>query len=227
MSTIVWRSVAMTYAGPPAVNALQATDLSLGEGEHVAVTGPSGSGKSTLLNILGLLDRPTSGEYLLDGVDIAGLSDQESSRLRATYFGFVFQRFHLIASRTALENVELGLMYAGVSHRERRAQAAEALDRVGLAGRVTHRPNQLSGGEQQRVAVARALARRPRFLLADEATGNLDSRTAGEILELLESLVDEGVGLICVTHDRSVADRARRQLVVLDGTVHDAAGQAQ
>ena len=216
---IVWKGVGMTYAGPPDVEALRTTTLTIERGAHVAVTGPSGSGKSTLLNILGLLDKPTRGRYLLDGVDVDAVADARRSELRAGFFGFVFQRFHLLPSLTARENVELALMYAGVSRAERGPRALAALERVGLSDRSHHHPTALSGGEQQRVAIARAIVRDQRYVLADEPTGNLDSGTTVAVLELLEELARDGRGLIYVTHDESIAERAAHRLHVLDGVV--------
>jgi putative ABC transport system ATP-binding protein len=218
---ICWEGIGVTYPGPPDVEALRPTTIEIEASTHLAITGPSGSGKSTLLNILGLLDRPTSGRYLLDGHDVDELSERERAELRARYFGFVFQRFHLLPSLTAQENVELALMYAGVPRGERRDLASVALDRVGLAGRAHHRPTALSGGEQQRVAIARAVVRDQRFLLADEPTGNLDSATADAVLDLLESLARDGRSLIYVTHNEAIAERAQRRFHVLDGIVKD------
>jgi putative ABC transport system ATP-binding protein len=216
---IRWDGVGLTYPGPPDVEALRPTSLAIEPGAHVAITGPSGSGKSTLLNVLGLLDRPTTGRFHLDGVDAGELPDADRAELRARYFGFVFQRFHLLPSLTACENVELSLMYGGIRQSKRRDLATAALTRVGLAGRVHHRPTALSGGEQQRVAVARGIVRDQRFLLTDEPTGSLDSRTADAVLGLLDSLAHDGRGVICVTHNETVAARAKRRLRVLDGVV--------
>jgi putative ABC transport system ATP-binding protein len=218
---IRWEGIGLSYPGPPVVEALRPTDLQVDPGAYVAITGPSGSGKSTLLNVLGLLDRSTTGRFLLDGIDVTDRPDVDQAHLRARYFGFVFQRFHLLPTLSARENVEMSLMYAGVRPSERRDLAAAALERVGLSDRWSHRPTALSGGEQQRVAIARAIVRDQRFLLADEPTGSLDSRTARAVLELLESLAAEGRGVICVTHNESVADRATRRLHVLDGIVSE------
>jgi putative ABC transport system ATP-binding protein len=212
-------AIEVVYPGPPPVHALRDVHLDLVAGTHVALTGPSGSGKSTLLNVVGLLDRSTGGTYLLDDVDVSSLGDGALASLRARYFGFIFQQFHLLPALNARENVELGLMYSGVERRERASRALEALDRVGLADRADHRPAELSGGQQQRVAIARAVARRPRFLLADEPTGNLDSRTSGEVLDMLGGLVDDGVGVVYVTHDPVVAARAGTAFTVEDGRV--------
>jgi putative ABC transport system ATP-binding protein len=218
---IVWKGVGLSYPGPPVVEALRPTDLGLEPGAYVAITGPSGSGKSTLLNVLGLLDRSTTGRFLLDGVDVTHCRDADQAELRARSFGFVFQRFHLLPTLSARENVELSLMYAGARPSERRDLAAAALERVGLSDRWSHRPTELSGGEQQRVAIARAIVRDQQFLLADEPTGSLDSRTAASVLDLLESLASDGRGVIHVTHNESVAHRASRRLHVLDGVVSE------
>ena len=214
-----WEGVALTYAGPPPVVALQPTDLVIEAGAYVAITGPSGSGKSTLLNILGLLDRPTAGTYRLGGDAVPSLSDGELASLRARWFGFIFQRFHLVPTLSAVENVGLGLMYGGVARRDRRPLAMDALQRVGLDARSQHRPSALSGGEQQRVAIAQAIARDQAFVLADEPTGSLDSRTAGTILDLLDDLAADGRGIVCVTHSAEVAARASTRIDVLDGVV--------
>jgi ABC-type lipoprotein export system ATPase subunit len=176
-----------------------------------------------MLNVLGLLDRPTTGRYLLDGVDVAGLPGAAQASLRSCWFGFVFQRFHLLPALTAAENVELGLMYAGVRRQARQHRAREVLARVGLGARFDHRPGALSAGEQQRVAIARAIVRDQRFILADEPTGNLDSRNAAAVLELLESFVDEGIGVVSITHDEAIAARASRWLRLLDGAIVDGA----
>jgi len=218
---IRWEGVGVTYSGLLDVEALRPTTLVIEAGERIAITGPSGSGKSTLLNVLGLLDQPTTGRYVLDGTDVELLTERGRADLRARYFGFVFQRFHLVPSLTAQENVELALMYAGVPRAERRSRAWAALARVGLAERSHHRPTALSGGEQQRVAIARAIVRDQQFLLADEPTGNLDSATTEAVLDLLQSLADDGRGLIFVTHDDAIAERAERRLRVLDGVVED------
>ncbi|GLY00282.1 MULTISPECIES: ABC transporter ATP-binding protein [Actinoplanes] len=205
------------------VPALRGVSLTVAAGDYVAVVGTSGSGKSTLMHLLGGLDRPTGGTLLIGGRDVATLSPDELAALRNTTIGFVFQSFHLLARTTAQDNVGLPLVYRGIGRRERRARAAAMLERVGLAHRTGHRPNQLSGGEQQRVAIARALVTGPSVLLADEPTGNLDSTTGGQVLELLESLNAEGVAVVLVTHDREVAARARRQIVMRDGLIVDAA----
>ncbi|HEY8414422.1 MAG TPA: ABC transporter ATP-binding protein [Thermaerobacter sp.] len=201
------------------VRALDGVDLTVEEGEFTAVMGPSGSGKSTLMHIIGCLDRPTAGSYRFKGREVAGLGDGEMARLRNQDFGFVFQRFFLLPRYRAWENVALPMAYAGVGRHERRRRAWELLRRVGLEGREEHFPNQLSGGEQQRVAIARALANRPTVLLADEPTGNLDSASGAEILALFESLHREGATILLVTHDRAVAERARRILHIRDGRI--------
>ncbi|MFZ0160245.1 MAG: ABC transporter ATP-binding protein [Kineosporiaceae bacterium] len=202
------------------VTALDGVSLRIDPGEYLAVVGPSGSGKSTLMHLLGLLDRPTSGRLEVDGRTVAGMSDAELARLRNATIGFVFQSFQLLARTTAVDNVALPLVYRGLGRRERRARAVAALEGVGLGHRLGHRPAQLSGGEQQRVAIARALVADPRLLLADEPTGNLDSRTGAEVMALLESLnTDRGVAVVLVTHDHQVAARAHRQVRMRDGRV--------
>jgi putative ABC transport system ATP-binding protein len=204
------------------VPVLAGIDLSIGKGEVVALIGPSGSGKSTLLNVLGCLDRPSSGTYLLGGRDVSTLTRAEQAWVRLHYLGFVFQGFHLLSSASALENVALPLFYGGVGRKEREERARELLERVGLGDRLDHRPNQLSGGQRQRVAIARALANRPRLLLADEPTGALDTHSGEEVLRLLEELHDEsGLSMLIVTHDPKVARRAKRVIAMQDGRVVD------
>lgn len=205
------------FDGTPPVDAVRDLDLHIAPGEYVTIVGRSGSGKSTLLNVLGLLDRPTSGTYRLDGVDTSMLSERERARLRATLIGFVFQSFHLIAHATALENVMLGGLYTGASARARRERAAASLARVGLQERASFRPDLLSGGERQRVAIARALANSPRLLLADEPTGNLDSSTADEVLALFDELHADGATILMITHDSDVSSRAQRTIRLVDG----------
>jgi putative ABC transport system ATP-binding protein len=205
--------------GPTIVSAVAGIDLEIAAGEAVALVGPSGSGKSTLLNLLGGLDRPTSGEIWVDGENIATASPRRLVAHRRERIGFVFQSFNLLPYRTALENVEVPLMVAGLPRTERRARARQLLERVGLAARTDHRPSQLSGGEQQRVAVARALANTPSILLADEPTGNLDSATGTEVMHLLTDLNRDGLTLIIVTHDMTVASYADRIIRLRDGKV--------
>ncbi|MBW6435384.1 ABC transporter ATP-binding protein [Actinoplanes hulinensis] len=222
MSTpaIVAQDVSRTYQlDGLSVPALRGVSLTVEPGDYVAIVGTSGSGKSTLMHLLGGLDRPTGGTLLIGGRDVARLTPNELAELRNTTIGFVFQSFHLLARTTAQDNVGLPLVYRGIGRRERRDRAAAMLERVGLAHRITHRPNQMSGGEQQRVAIARALVTGPSVLLADEPTGNLDSATGQAVLALLESLNDDGVAIVLVTHDREVAARARRQIVMRDGLI--------
>jgi len=206
------------------VPALRGVSLIIEQGDYVAIVGPSGSGKSTLMHLLGGLDRPTGGRLVIGGRDVATLSAPEMARLRNETIGFVFQAFHLLPRTSAVDNVALPLVYRGMGAKQRRAKAAETLERVGLGHRLRHRPNQLSGGEQQRVAIARALVTDPAVLLADEPTGNLDTVTGETVLALLEELNEtSGVALVLVTHDRDVAARARRQVVMRDGAIVPAA----
>jgi putative ABC transport system ATP-binding protein len=205
------------YVGGQPVHALRELDLSVPDGDYVSIMGPSGSGKSTLLNLLGCLDRPTSGSYRLDGSEVGRLDESELTRVRRHKIGFVFQSFHLVPRMTAAGNVELPMIFAGVERAERREKASRALESVGLAGRVGHRPEQLSGGEQQRVAIARAIAMDPAILLADEPTGNLDSGSGQEVIELLEGMNARGLTVIMVTHNPEIAERARHRIRLADG----------
>jgi putative ABC transport system ATP-binding protein len=219
-SLIRLEEVSRSYrTGDAEVAALRSVSLTIDPGEFVAIAGPSGSGKSTMLGILGCLDRATQGRYFLEGTEVSRLGDDALADLRNRCLGFVFQQFHLLARATALENVELPLVYAGVVPGDRRARATLALDRVGLGNRRDHLPNQLSGGQQQRVAIARAIVTRPRLLLADEPTGNLDSSTSNEVMTMLEELAREGMTIIVVTHEAAVAARARRTVVIRDGVI--------
>ncbi len=219
----VWRSYRL---GDQTVDALSGVDLRIDAGEYVAIMGPSGSGKSTLLNVLGLLDRATQGRYVLGGRDVSDLDDDDLSLERGRRLGFVFQSYNLIAQLDVVENVEVPMFYAGVPEREARARAEALATRMGLGGRLHHRPTELSGGQQQRVAIARSLANDPLVLLADEPTGNLDSKTGLEILGLLDELHASGKTLVVVTHDPSVAARADRVVHMRDGKVERVALRA-
>ncbi|KQV21763.1 MULTISPECIES: ABC transporter ATP-binding protein [unclassified Kitasatospora] len=219
MTVIELHGVGLTYPGPPPVPALQPCELTVRRGEYVTITGPSGSGKSTLLNLLGLLDRPTEGRYLLDGVDTAPLPERERTALRAYRIGFVFQSFHLLPHRSATENVTLSQLYRGTGARTRRREAQAALERVGLGHRKDALPSRLSGGERQRVAIARALAGEPSLLLCDEPTGNLDSATADTVLELIDTLHRDGMTVLMITHDTGIASRAGRVVSIKDGVL--------
>lgn len=212
--------ISRTYQlGGQPVHALDGITEHIQPGEHVAIMGPSGSGKSTLLNVLGCLDRPDAGHYWLDGREVGTLSDEELTAVRRNLIGFVFQSFHLIPRLTAAENVELPMVFAGLSRAERRRRVEASLASVGLSDRMDHRPDQLSGGERQRVALARSTVMGPRVLLADEPTGNLDTTSGRQILELLDRMNEEGITLVVVTHDPSVARRADRVIVLVDGRI--------
>ena len=217
--------VRRTYGQPP-VAACAGVSLSIDRGEFVAIVGPSGSGKSTLLNLIGTLDRPTSGTVEIDGIDVSRLSDRRLSGLRAHLIGFVFQQFHLSEGMTAIDNVADGLLYLGVPRAERRQKAERALIRVGLSHRLHHKPHQMSGGERQRVAIARAVVGDPPLLLADEPTGNLDSVSGASIVELLHELHELGTTIVVITHDNDLAMKLPRQVAIKDGRiVHDSAAK--
>ena len=205
--------------GDQQVAALRGIDLDIAAGDYVSIMGPSGSGKSTLLNLIGLLDRPSSGTYRLDGGDVTDLNDEQQARVRSEKVGFVFQAFHLVPRLTAAMNIELPLILAGIPATERKERVAQLLENYGLADRAEHRPDQLSGGQRQRVAIARATSMHPTVLLADEPTGNLDQATGKEVMNLLEQLVAQQVTLIVVTHDPIIGGRAERQLHMVDGQI--------
>ena len=205
--------------GEEEVRALDGLSLNVMEHEFVAIVGASGSGKSTLMNIIGCLDTPDEGKYYIDGQDVTSLSERELATMRNRKIGFIFQQFNLLPKLTAYENVELPLIYQGVTAKERRERVETALERVGLIKRVHHRPNQLSGGQQQRVAVARALATRPSLILADEPTGNLDSRSSRDIMNLIHELHEKGNTIILITHDEGIARQAERQVRIMDGKI--------
>ena len=220
MSLIQTHELWKTYPmGSVEIHALRNVDLSVETGDYVAIMGPSGSGKSTFLNLLGCLDTPTRGRYVLNGRDVSSMDEDELALVRNEEIGFVFQTFNLLPRATALHNVELPLIYAGVPLGRRRERGLEALEKVDLANRIEHRPNELSGGERQRVAIARALVNNPSLLLADEPTGNLDSTTGQEILAVLDKLHEDGHTLLVVTHERDVASRARRIVHLKDGSI--------
>ena len=214
------RNVVKEYPGSPPVRALDNVSVVVEHGELLAVVGPSGSGKSTMLHMMGTLDRPTSGTVLVEGTDTSELSDKRVAALRGRKIGFVFQRFYLLAGTSALDNVANGLLYSGTPPSERRRAAAEALHRVGLEHRMQHTPGELSGGENQRVAVARALVHEPTLLLADEPTGNLDSKSSASIIDLLRGLHDDGTTIAVITHDHNTADTLPRRVSLLDGRIH-------
>lgn len=205
--------------GTQVLRVLKNLNLRVDKGDYVALMGPSGSGKSTLMNIIGCLDNFDSGKYLLNGIDVTGLSDNSLAEIRNKQIGFIFQTFNLLPRYTALENVELPLIYAGVSKKERVQRAKEALEQVGLSDRITHKPNELSGGQRQRVAVARALVNRPAILLADEPTGNLDSQTSEEIMQLFEQIYLQGNTIILVTHEEDIARKSKRIIRLKDGII--------
>jgi putative ABC transport system ATP-binding protein len=212
--------IGKTYKiGEVIVNALVSVDLKIERGEYVALMGPSGSGKSTLMNILGCLDTPSRGSYKLNGTDVSHMSDNELAEIRNKEIGFIFQTFNLLARNSSLENVALPLVYAGVSKLERLAKAKQALESVGLGDRVEHKPNELSGGQRQRVAIARALVNAPAIILADEPTGNLDTKTSHEIMDLLEEIHKKGNTVIIVTHEEDIAKRAKRIVRLRDGVI--------
>ena len=215
---IITRGIKREYdMGGEIVRALRGVDLAIRRNEYVAIMGPSGSGKSTLMNVIGCLDTPNAGEYWLNGTQVSSMSDDELARVRNKEIGFVFQTFNLLPRASALHNVELPLVYAGVPGDERKRRAREALERVQLGSRVDHRPNELSGGQRQRVAIARALVNNPSILLADEPTGNLDSGTSEEIMRVFESLAEQGQTVIMVTHEADIAKHARRVIILRDG----------
>lgn len=221
-AVIQLRNLARTYqSGEVQVKAVRDVTLDIHRGDFVAIMGASGSGKSTLMNTLGCLDQPTSGEYLLDGVGVAGLNRKQLAKLRNRKLGFVFQSFNLLARTSALENVELPMLYALpiVARRERRKRAIAALEKVGLGDRLSHHPSQLSGGQQQRIAIARALVNRPELVLADEPTGNLDTRTSIELMGLFQELNDSGITIVMVTHELDIAGYCKRMVVMRDGSV--------
>lgn len=208
-----------SYPGTPPVNALCDVSLSVDHGEMVAVVGPSGSGKSTMLHIMGTLDRPSEGAVKIDGIDTSTVNDKQLAGIRAAKIGFVFQQFHLLQGTTALDNVANGLLYLGVNPAQRREAASRALERVGLGHRMEHQPNKMSGGERQRVAIARALVHEPAFVLADEPTGNLDSKSGASVTDLLRALHDDGTTIVLITHDEAIARSFSRQVHLLDGRV--------
>lgn len=216
-------NVTRSFPGPPEVQALKAVNLAVQPGDYLSIVGPSGSGKSTMLNVLGLLDRPSVGEYYLDGELTALASEDERAALRGGKIGFVFQSFHLLPHRSVLENVMLAMTYSGVPRAQREKRARTALERVGLGHRIGFQPMTLSGGERQRVAVARAVVGEPRLLLADEPTGNLDATTSGEVMDLFEELHADGLSLVVITHDPVVSARADRRIRIADGRLEEIA----
>ena len=223
-NAIEMRNITKSYEmGTQVVHALRGVDLDIRDGEYVAIMGPSGSGKSTLMNMIGVLDTPNSGTYILGGEDVSKLTSDQRASIRNRRIGFVFQQFNLLPRTTALKQVSLPLMYSGVGRGERMRRASEALDSVGLGDRMDHKPDELSGGQQQRVAIARALITRPDIILADEPTGALDSQTGAEIMDLFDELNEQGMTIIMVTHESEVADRAQRTIWLRDGLVVDGA----
>ena len=222
---IQMRDIVKRYTlGGETIRALDGVSMDINDGEYLSIIGPSGSGKSTLMNIIGCLDLPDEGSYQLNGKEITKYSQRQLARLRGEHIGFIFQGFNLLNRLDAIENVELPLIYQKIGVRERRARAREALDKVGLGDRLKHRPNQLSGGQQQRVAIARALAARPQLILADEPTGNLDSKTGQDLMKLLRDLNEGGKTIVIITHDANVAAQARRTLRIVDGHIFDEGG---
>jgi putative ABC transport system ATP-binding protein len=217
------RDVTRSFPGPPEVQALKQVNLSVSAGDYISIVGPSGSGKSTMLNLLGLLDRPSVGEYYLSGELTTQFDETQRATVRATTIGFVFQAFHLLPHRSVLDNVLMPMLYSGVPRAERETRARDALRRVGLSHRLEFSPVTLSGGERQRVAVARAVVSSPRLLLADEPTGNLDQGTSGEVMELFEELNADGLTLVVITHDDAIARRARRTIRISDGRLSEVA----
>ncbi|MFH0762141.1 MAG: ABC transporter ATP-binding protein [Bacteroidota bacterium] len=217
---IVLKGLVKNYqVGTQVVQALRGIDLTINKGEYVAIMGPSGSGKSTLMNILGALDSPTSGHYFLNGIDVSQMVDDDLAKIRNKEIGFIFQTFNLLPRYDSLENVTLPLIYGGIPKHERRDRAIEVLDKVGLSDRMTHKPNELSGGQRQRVAVARALVNNPSIILADEPTGNLDSKTSVDIMKLIGDIHELGNTIIVVTHEEDIARRAQRIIRLLDGII--------
>jgi putative ABC transport system ATP-binding protein len=222
MTMIELKNITKSYAmGTQVVHALRGVDLTINEGEFVAIMGPSGSGKSTLMNVIGCLDVPTDGSYTLDGIDVSDMSDDQQARVRNKRIGFVFQQFNLLPRTTALKQVGLPLMYAGMGKSDRNKRAAEALTSVGLGDRTDHKPDELSGGQQQRVAIARALAPDPAIILADEPTGALDSHSGEEVLGIFKQLHAKGMTIVMITHDAEVAEHAQRVIWIRDGVITD------
>lgn len=220
MSIVDIKNLTKAYTmGSLEVEVLKGIDLQINQGEYVAIMGPSGSGKSTLLNMLGCLDKPTSGSYHLDGSDVSGMADEELSRIRGRNIGFIFQSYNLIAQLNVLENIEVPMYYQGILDKESRKRAIELAEMVGLGHRFEHRPNELSGGQQQRVGIARALSNDPVIILADEPTGNLDTESGGDILRILNGLHEKGKTLIVVTHDQEIGENAQRTIFLKDGMV--------